>query len=718
MRNKAHSGNGKYWHGSKSVLEPGARFIRRGVSLACAGKHKEALTYFEMAINASPNETFAYLHKALSLHHLGRTDEAEQCFRRGMDLDFVDLMSWRKFKMAFMPRMPREIISWMDGPPGRIQDKGTSDCLTRHEKWPGDPVLEPETAELHNRGTLEMQYFLNGNEHFELMLALERCVPDNHTGALKKEVTNYKNSIQSRMAEIRDNLPPMHKIISPRYGQWARMKLAVLYDSFEMWGESAALLDRVIRETECPDAMCLKGTIMQDNYMSAEKLGTTLECYGTEHNKPERKMSGCEPLYDAIQCYDNAIICAPNLCSAHYNKARAYHELDEIPHAMMCLDLAMRLLLNPRYDAASILREYDIKKRPGIGVVPSGDATPKFPGGWPGSRDVELDLDCMLYESLEIFDLSIALHPKMSHISSRHKAQALYFMSRYEEAIPCYDAYLDVERTDVRNELLKKADALEKIELYDQAMVCCNDVLRIEPESVRALIKKSALYRNQEEFEKALSCVDIKFELTADEQQSVLFEKAILYFMTGKPEESMSCINEVLKKDPKNSDMLFNKASILYSYYDISRDESKLREAIACYDVIINSDNASADASYNRGMALMELGRPEEAAQSFQNATIIKPKMAEAFDSWGNALNEIGKHEQAIECYDRAISIKPDYAVALYNKANSLYHLDRITESAECLDEAMRMGADLRDANDIREMLRRRLDFNDSIHKK
>ncbi len=754
----------KYWHGSRSMLEPGAGLIRRGAGLALEGRHEEALSWFEKAIRASPDETFAYLHKSLSLAQIGRTGEAEQCFKRGMDLDFADLMSWRKFKMAFMPRMPREIISWMDGPQGRVQGgRGASNHQEHSGERPGDPVLEPKTAELENRGALEMRYFMRGDQHFDLMLALERCSPVSQANAFEKEISDYKKSIQKKMAKIRERLPQMDDFVSPRYVPWARMKLAVLYDSFEIWDKSVALLDKVIRDTECPDAMCLKGMVMQDNGKSAEELDTTLECYGTEISKPERSMSGGEYLYDAIQCYDNAIICAPNLCAAHYNKARAYHELGEIPHAMACLGTAVRLLLNPDYDAAAILREYRIEKRtidtgsaPSIengeslspmrreaqtllpaDHAPGGEnaeksppyeppeddaleqkrAMPAFPGGWPGSRDVELDLDDMVYESLEIFDLSIAMRPKKDHASHLFKAHALYNMGRYAEAIPHYDAYIDAEHADVHHELIDKADALRKMKLYEQAMSCYNDALQSKPRSVRARIKKSEMYRKRKEFEKALSCLDIKFDMTRENTIKVLSEKTILYFMTGRPEKSMVCISEALKLDPKNSYMLFNKAAILHNYYDVSKDRSKLKESIACYDAVMNSDDASADAAYNRGLALTDFGMPEEAALSFRNATILNPKMSEAFDSWGNALNDIGRYEQALECYDRAISLKPDYAEAFYNKAKSLYQLDRIKESADCLDEAMAMGADLRDANEIREMLQRRLDFNDRIHK-
>ena len=47
----------------------------------------------------------------------------------------------------------------------------------------------------------------------------------------------------------------------------------------------------------------------------------------------------------------------------------------------------------------------------------------------------------------------------------------------------------------------------------------------------------------------------------------------------------------------------------------------------------------------------------------------IKPDLHEAWYNRGVALGNLGRYEEAIASYDRAVEIKPDYASAWYNKA-------------------------------------------------
>ncbi|MFZ0511560.1 MAG: tetratricopeptide repeat protein [Candidatus Nitrosopolaris sp.] len=68
------------------------------------------------------------------------------------------------------------------------------------------------------------------------------------------------------------------------------------------------------------------------------------------------------------------------------------------------------------------------------------------------------------------------------------------------------------------------------------------------------------------------------------------------------------------------------------------------------------------EAWNNKGIALGNLGKYEEAVKSFEEATRIKADFALAWYNKGIALGNLGKYEEAIISYDEAISIKPDYA--------------------------------------------------------
>ena len=45
------------------------------------------MTYFDRALEIDPREASAWLQKGLTLHGLGRREEAAKCFRKGVEID-------------------------------------------------------------------------------------------------------------------------------------------------------------------------------------------------------------------------------------------------------------------------------------------------------------------------------------------------------------------------------------------------------------------------------------------------------------------------------------------------------------------------------------------------------------------------------------------------------------------------------------------------------
>ena len=97
----------------------------------------------------------------------------------------------------------------------------------------------------------------------------------------------------------------------------------------------------------------------------------------------------------------------------------------------------------------------------------------------------------------------------------------------------------------------------------------------------------------------------------------------------------------------------------------------------------------------NRGTALKDLKRYEEALASYDRALAIKPGYAEAFYNRGLALQYLHRHQEALASYDRALALKPEYADALYNRGVALQHLRRHEEACRDLERALELKPDL-----------------------
>ncbi|NEQ34985.1 MAG: tetratricopeptide repeat protein [Okeania sp. SIO3I5] len=92
---------------------------------------------------------------------------------------------------------------------------------------------------------------------------------------------------------------------------------------------------------------------------------------------------------------------------------------------------------------------------------------------------------------------------------------------------------------------------------------------------------------------------------------------------------------------------------------------------------------------YNRGKALVQLERWEEAIASHDKALEIKSDDYLAWNNRGEALGKLGRWEEAIASCDKALEINSGYYLAWYNKANFLVSLGNLREAVNSYDKAL-----------------------------
>ncbi|MBU3627668.1 tetratricopeptide repeat protein, partial [Polynucleobacter sp. AP-Reno-20A-A9] len=143
--------------------------------------------------------------------------------------------------------------------------------------------------------------------------------------------------------------------------------------------------------------------------------------------------------------------------------------------------------------------------------------------------------------------------------------------------------------------------------------------------------------------------------------------------------------------DPNLAEAWSNKGVALK---ELKRHE----EAIAHYDKALGIKPDYAEAALNKGATLKELKRYEEAIAFADQALSIDPNLAEAWSNKGVALKELKRHEEAIAHYDKALGIKPDYAEAWSNKGVVLNELQQYEEAIAHYDKALGIKPDYAEA--------------------
>ena len=166
----------------------------------------------------------------------------------------------------------------------------------------------------------------------------------------------------------------------------------------------------------------------------------------------------------------------------------------------------------------------------------------------------------------------------------------------------------------------------------------------------------------------------------------------------------MASYDKALAIKPDYAEALNNRGIAL-------KELKRLDEALASFDKALAIKPDYAEALNNRGIALKELKRFDEALASYDKALAIKPDYAEALNNRGNALQELKRLDEALASYDKALAIKPDYAEALYNRGNALRELKRLDEALASYDKALAIKPDYAEAlynrgNVLRELKR------------
>ena len=166
------------------------------------------------------------------------------------------------------------------------------------------------------------------------------------------------------------------------------------------------------------------------------------------------------------------------------------------------------------------------------------------------------------------------------------------------------------------------------------------------------------------------------------EQEKKLFEQAIESFNKKEYDKSKFLYEEILKINPKSSNIYGNLGVI----YKIKGD---INTAIKCYIEAIKLNPKNLLVYNNLGNAFKEVKNYKMALQVYMDALKINPKDFNMFNNLGIVFELIGDSNRAIEAYKQAVKINPNYAKAINNIGVVLYKQKKYKESAQIFEIAL-----------------------------
>jgi len=170
-----------------------------------------------------------------------------------------------------------------------------------------------------------------------------------------------------------------------------------------------------------------------------------------------------------------------------------------------------------------------------------------------------------------------------------------------------------------------------------------------------------------------------------DAQISHLLGLSVQALQQNNYDQAEKLLQEVLGAQPTHPDAL-RFMGILYAM------KRNWPAALVLIDqaLELNPDNAFAHS--NKGNILQELGRIEDAIESYDRAITLAPDNVEVYNNKGNALQALNQFADSLEWYDRAIALAPQYAMAYNNKGNALQELKHFNEAMDCYNKALALG--------------------------
>jgi tetratricopeptide (TPR) repeat protein len=105
--------------------------------------------------------------------------------------------------------------------------------------------------------------------------------------------------------------------------------------------------------------------------------------------------------------------------------------------------------------------------------------------------------------------------------------------------------------------------------------------------------------------------------------------------------------------------------------------------------IVPSAASAQAVTIMGKGQALLNLDKPEQALEHFEEALNIDPKNVEAWIKKGTALERLQRIDDAIAAYDHAIATDSSTATAYLFKAGVYNRQKKYAEALQCYEKAL-----------------------------
>ncbi len=159
----------------------------------------------------------------------------------------------------------------------------------------------------------------------------------------------------------------------------------------------------------------------------------------------------------------------------------------------------------------------------------------------------------------------------------------------------------------------------------------------------------------------------------------------------GEPQAALSWLDRAALAEPENSQYQNSRGVLLF---EIGRFE----EAAQAFYQATQLNGRDGLIWNNLGNALLRLGKAPDAEQCFRQALAAMPGLISAINNLGIALKQQGELEKAAICFQEAVLHQPDFVDAHFNLGELAYYTDDMETAAGYFRKAIEIDPNCRPA--------------------
>jgi|GEM_PF-3583773 len=633
----------------------------KGIVLYLFRKYNDSLKCFDKAIEINPSFSFGWNNKGLAFQSLNRYEEALLCFKKALEIS---------------PEYAGALINKGNVLSNLERNSDAIFCYARAMNL--YPVLEIVDSDIYSNndyegryteslkgydGIISVQRKYAGPGHHQVdisndtMYWLDKGVNFADQGLYEKAINCYDEIISTNQWDAvawnkkgRDLFKLNRKEEAIRSFNEA-LKINAYY--VEAWYNKADVLESLSRLKEA-----------QDSYEKANQTAA-LELLNTGLNKI---ICYSNPM-NAIDYYNLALQMDPRCIGAWYDKALALKNLGKWENESNCYSEILKV--NPGDVEALTNKGSSLFK---LGRLQEAkecydNATEinwYYAYAWNNKGHILASLGDYR-GAIYCFNITTSLKPRYGP-AWKNKGNILCYIGSYNDALSSFDEALDIDSKD-GSVWCGKGIVLHQLGRYKEAVNCFDEAIKIDPKSVMAWTRKGNSLNLSGNPIEAIECYDRAIAANSQEAgfEGAWTKKGEVFSHLAKYEEAISCYGRAIEISSLDIAALVGKENALRHLNRNSEADECENEQIKCYNMILAINPNSVLAWKEEGDIFLKISRYEKAIECYDNALlrisqnyfdILEYNEADILENKGVALDNLGRKEEASQCHNLAKTIK------------------------------------------------------------